>query len=84
MTGSSSGIGLAIAKGLAAAGARVAIHGRDAERVKTALADVAGAVAVRFDVTDEAGVAAGIAEAEAASAASTSSSTTLACSSAVP
>ena len=42
VTGSSSGIGLAIAKGLAAAGARVAIHGRDAERVKTALAEVPG------------------------------------------
>ena len=66
VTGSSSGIGLAIAKGLAAAGARVAIHGRDAERVKTALAEVPGAVAVRFDVADEAGVATGIAEAEAA------------------
>jgi len=66
VTGSSSGIGLAIAKGLAAAGARVAIHGRDAERVETARADVPDAVAVCFDVTDEAAVAAGVAEAEAA------------------
>jgi gluconate 5-dehydrogenase len=66
VTGSSSGIGLAVARGLAAAGARVAIHGREPGRVEAALAEVPGAVAVRFDVADEAGVAAGVAAAEAA------------------
>jgi gluconate 5-dehydrogenase len=68
VTGSTSGIGLAIARGLAGAGARVVLHGRDAGRMEAALADfpkTAGEVAsVLFDVTDAAGVEAGIAEVE--------------------
>jgi gluconate 5-dehydrogenase len=64
VTGSSSGIGLAIATGLAAAGARVAVHGRDPARTESARADLPGAEAVLFDVTDEAAVIAGVAEAQ--------------------
>ncbi|ADG78672.1 3-oxoacyl-[acyl-carrier-protein] reductase MabA OS=Tsukamurella paurometabola (strain ATCC 8368 /DSM / CCUG 35730 / CIP 100753 / JCM 10117 / KCTC 9821/ NBRC 16120 / NCIMB 702349 / NCTC 13040) OX=521096 GN=Tpau_2060 PE=3 SV=1 [Tsukamurella paurometabola] len=59
VTGSTQGIGLAIATGLARAGARVAVNGRTQDRVTDALAairaavddaDVVGAVA---DITDE-------------------------------
>lgn len=55
VTGSSRGLGLAIAAGLAAAGARVILHGRDPERLKRTAAefpDVAGTLA--FDVSDTA------------------------------
>ncbi len=56
VTGSSAGIGLALAKGLAGAGARVAINGRSAEKVEAAIealrADGADAFAAPFDVTD--------------------------------
>jgi len=38
VTGSSSGIGYAIAKGLAEAGAAVVVHGRSKERVEAARA----------------------------------------------
>ncbi len=57
VTGSSRGIGWAIAQGLAAAGARVLLHGRDAEALKaraTELGHNAGTLA--FDVTDAAAV----------------------------
>ena len=57
VTGSSRGIGWAIAQGLAAAGARVLLHGRDAETLKaraTELGSSAGTLA--FDVTDAAAV----------------------------
>ncbi|HET8995281.1 MAG TPA: SDR family oxidoreductase [Acetobacteraceae bacterium] len=57
VTGSSRGLGLAIAQGMAAAGARVILHGRDAAALRTraaALPDCAGTAA--FDVTDSAGV----------------------------
>jgi gluconate 5-dehydrogenase len=57
VTGSSRGLGLAIAQGLAAAGARVILHGRDQARLQAqaaALPHVAGTLA--FDVTDAAGV----------------------------
>lgn len=66
VTGSSRGIGLALAEGLAAAGAEVAVNARD-ERALTevarALRDRTGARvhAVPFDVTDPAAVSAGIA-----------------------
>ena len=67
-TGSSSGIGFAIASGLSAAGARVVLHGRDAERLETAISELAAAGGrpngVRFDVTDAGAVEAGVAEAE--------------------
>ncbi|MFC7340433.1 SDR family NAD(P)-dependent oxidoreductase [Saccharopolyspora griseoalba] len=61
VTGSTQGIGLAIAAGLARAGARVAINGRTADRVEAAIDRVreevpgADATAAPGDVTDEAG-----------------------------
>ena len=70
VTGSSRGIGQALATGLADAGATVVVHGRDPERLEAArlaLAERFGkerTAAVAFDITDEASVAAGIAEAE--------------------
>lgn len=61
VTGSTQGIGLAIATGLARAGARVAVNGRTAEKVATAAeqlrADVPGAEVIEAaaDVTDSGG-----------------------------
>ena len=61
VTGSSRGLGAAIAKGLAEAGARVVLHGRDEAALREQKA-ICGAVdTVRFDVTDEASVLAGFA-----------------------
>jgi gluconate 5-dehydrogenase len=60
ITGSSQGIGLAIAQGLGEAGARVIINGRDKAKLDAARADLAGngiTVSVSaFDVTDETAV----------------------------
>jgi NAD(P)-dependent dehydrogenase (short-subunit alcohol dehydrogenase family) len=62
VTGSSQGIGWAIAKGLAEAGARVAINGRDAAKVDNAVSELiaqvpaADLVAVPADVTSTEGV----------------------------
>ena len=56
VTGSTRGIGLALAKALAAAGARVAINGRTAPAVEAVVAGIEGGVAAPFDVTDEAAV----------------------------
>ena len=56
VTGSTRGIGLALAKALAAAGARVAINGRTTEAVEAVVAEIDGSVAAPFDVTDEAAV----------------------------
>jgi gluconate 5-dehydrogenase len=61
VTGSTRGIGLALAQALAAAGARVAINGRTAETVEARAAEIDGAVAAPFDVTDRAAVDAGVA-----------------------
>ncbi len=66
VTGSSRGLGLAIAQGLAAAGARVILHGRDQARLAqqaAALPNAAGTLA--FDVTDAAGVRAAFGRIEA-------------------
>ncbi|WP_432492032.1 SDR family oxidoreductase [Kineococcus gypseus] len=66
VTGSSRGLGLAMASGLAGAGARVVLHGRDRAQLRRAASSVAErtgsapAVAV-FDVADAASVAAGVA-----------------------
>jgi gluconate 5-dehydrogenase len=65
VTGSSRGIGLALARGLADAGCRVALHGRDRAALEAAAADLAGRTGARvaatsFDVTDAAAVEAGV------------------------
>jgi gluconate 5-dehydrogenase len=69
VTGSSQGIGLALAEGLASAGARVILNGRNAEKLsdaRHALAakghDVFGSA---FDVTDEAAIGKAITAIEA-------------------
>ncbi len=65
VTGSSRGIGLALARGLAEAGCTVVLNGRDAGRLTKAAADLPGdARTAVFDVTDCASVAAGIADGE--------------------
>ena len=56
ITGSSQGIGLALAKGLAEAGAAVVLNGRDATKLAAAAADIPGAQVLAFDVTDHAAV----------------------------
>jgi gluconate 5-dehydrogenase len=56
VTGSTRGIGLALARALAAAGAGVAINGRTAAAVEAVVSGIAGSVAAPFDVTDEAAV----------------------------
>jgi gluconate 5-dehydrogenase len=61
VTGSTRGLGFALARGLAGAGARVAINGRTQESCEAAAAELDGAFAAPFDVTDEESVAAGVA-----------------------
>ncbi|MCX4552033.1 SDR family oxidoreductase [Streptomyces sp. NBC_01387] len=65
VTGSSRGIGHALARGLLEAGCTVVINGRDEDRLKAAaeeLSDTGGTVlTAAFDVTDGPSVAAGIA-----------------------
>nr|WP_210308355.1 SDR family oxidoreductase [Prosthecomicrobium pneumaticum] len=51
VTGSSQGIGQALARGLAEAGAEVVLNGRDAEKLAAA-AEALGARSLAFDVTD--------------------------------
>jgi len=53
VTGGNGGIGLGMAQGLAAAGAKVAIAGRDKTKNKEALKILPGAVAVEADLKDE-------------------------------
>jgi len=69
VTGSTRGIGRALADGLAAAGARVVIHGRDQTAVAAVRAEIDAAggatLGASFDVTDAEAVAAGIAAIEA-------------------
>lgn len=69
ITGSSRGIGRTLAEGLAAAGARVIVHGRDAAKAAAAAAEISAATgidarSVVFDVTDAAAVDAGMLEVE--------------------
>jgi len=68
VTGSSKGIGYALAGALAAAGARVVLNGRDAERLALARDQLAAqglqVEAVPFDVTDADAVEAGVAAVE--------------------
>lgn len=56
VTGSSQGIGLALARGLAAAGAQMVLNGRDAVRLAAAAEQVPGAETLAFDATDHDGV----------------------------
>jgi gluconate 5-dehydrogenase len=60
VTGSTRGLGLALARALAGAGARVAINGRSRETCDAVAAGIDGAFAAPFDVTDEAAIAAGV------------------------
>ncbi|MHA6691651.1 SDR family oxidoreductase [Devosia sp. A449] len=64
ITGSSQGIGLALARGLAGYGARVVLNGRDADKLEAAAASLrADGLAVEiaaFDVTDHDAVVAGV------------------------
>lgn len=60
VTGSSQGIGLALAEGLAAAGAEVVLNGRDAGRLAAAAAKIPGARVLAFDVTDHDAVRAAV------------------------
>jgi gluconate 5-dehydrogenase len=64
VTGSSAGIGLALARGLAGAGARVVVNGRSPAKVEAVVAELAAsgarAHAAPFDVTDHAAVGAAV------------------------
>ncbi|QBX34358.1 SDR family oxidoreductase [Paracoccus liaowanqingii] len=60
ITGSSQGIGLALAHGLAEAGAQVVLNGRDAAKLARAADRIPGAQVLAFDVTDHAGVRAAV------------------------
>ena len=56
VTGSSQGIGLTLAKGLAEAGAKVILNGRDKAKLAAAAAEIPGARTLPADVTDHAAV----------------------------
>src|SRR5262249_15068188 len=52
VTGATRGLGLEIARGMAAAGAVVGINGRDAERARAIAEEIPGAFPAPFDITD--------------------------------
>ena len=56
ITGSSQGIGQALAQGLAEAGAEVVLNGRDVARLDAAAARINGSRTLPFDATDHAAV----------------------------
>ncbi|MEM8850610.1 MAG: SDR family oxidoreductase [Pseudomonadota bacterium] len=60
ITGSSQGIGLALAKGLAEAGADIVLNGRDTAKLDAARAQIPGSVALAFDATDHDAVRAAV------------------------
>jgi gluconate 5-dehydrogenase len=60
ITGSSQGIGLALAHGLAEAGAQVVLNGRDGAKLAQAAAQIPGAVTLAFDATDHEAVRAAV------------------------
>ena len=68
ITGSSKGIGYALARGLSGAGAEIVINGRDAARLDQAAAGLreagASVTTAVFDVTDPQAVRAGVAKVE--------------------
>src|SRR5262249_18353601 len=57
VTGATRGLGLEIARGMAAAGAVVGINGRDAKRADEGAKELPGGVASAFDLTDPAAAA---------------------------
>ena len=57
VTGGTSGLGLAMARALATAGATVALTGRSGRRASSVAAELPGAVGVELDVRDESSVA---------------------------
>jgi NAD(P)-dependent dehydrogenase (short-subunit alcohol dehydrogenase family) len=63
VTGGTSGLGLAMAQGLASAGAAVALTGRSGERAREVAAGLPGAIGIELDVRDEASVAAAVEQA---------------------
>jgi gluconate 5-dehydrogenase len=60
ITGSSQGIGLALAHGMAAAGAQIILNGRDPAKLAAAAAGLPGAQVLAFDATDHAVVRAAV------------------------
>jgi gluconate 5-dehydrogenase len=56
ITGSSQGIGFSLAQGLAAAGAKVVLNGRDAAKLAAAAARIPQSATLAFDATDHDGV----------------------------
>jgi gluconate 5-dehydrogenase len=69
ITGSSQGIGLVLARGLAQAGAAVVLNGRDEQKLSAAAAELradgARVAIAAFDVTDEAAIGREVARVEA-------------------
>ena len=63
VTGGTSGLGLAMAAALAAAGSAVALTGRSGERARSVAAGLPGAVGLELDVRDESSVARAVDEA---------------------
>ncbi|MFV0492914.1 MAG: SDR family oxidoreductase [Pseudorhodobacter sp.] len=60
VTGSSQGIGLALAQGLAEAGAEVILNGRNPEKLVTAARQIPDARSLAFDATDPAAIRAAV------------------------
>jgi gluconate 5-dehydrogenase len=52
VTGATRGLGLALARGMAAAGAAVGINGRDPARAREVADDIQNAFPAPFDITD--------------------------------
>ena len=63
VTGGTSGLGLAMASALAAAGARVALTGRSAARARAVAAELPGAAGIGLDVREESSVARAVGQA---------------------
>jgi NAD(P)-dependent dehydrogenase (short-subunit alcohol dehydrogenase family) len=60
VTGGTSGLGLAMASALAAAGASVALTGRSGQRASSVAAGLPSAIGIELDVRDEASVASAV------------------------
>lgn len=65
ITGSSQGIGFALAQGLAAAGAQIVLNGRNEGKLTSAAAQLTGAATLAFDATDHEAVRAAVDDFEA-------------------